>query len=59
LSGDEEYTKDGMSTWIAGPHEFSKWLLEQNGVVMTVILVPAVGFGLLSVAVEGIVSWFR
>jgi hypothetical protein len=57
-SGDEEYNEDGMSTWIAGPHEFSNWLLEQNGVVVTVILVPAVGFGLLSMGVEGIVSWF-
>jgi hypothetical protein len=58
LTGAEEYTVDGMSTWIAGPHELSQWLIAQNGVVVAVMLVPAVGLGMLSMAVEGFVSIF-
>jgi trypsin len=58
LSGAEEYTVDGMSTWIAGPHELSQWLIDQNGAIVTVMLVPAVGLGMLSMAVERVVSIF-
>jgi hypothetical protein len=43
--GAEEYTVDGMSTWIAGPHELSQWLIDQNGVIVTAMLVPAVSSG--------------
>jgi trypsin len=58
LSGAEEYTVDGMSTWIAGPHELSQWLVDQNGVIVTAMLVPAVGLGMLSMVTEWIVSRF-
>ena len=58
LNGAEEYTVDGMSTWIAGPHELSQWLIDQNGVIVTVMLVPAVGLGLLSMVVESLISMF-
>ena len=58
LTGAEEYTVDGMSTWIAGPHELSQWLMDQNGVIVAVMLVPAFGLGMLSMAVEGLVSIF-
>jgi hypothetical protein len=54
----EEYTEDGKSTWISGPYELSLWLLNQNGAVMTMILIPAAGLGMLSMAAESIISWF-
>jgi hypothetical protein len=58
LSGAEEYTVDGMSTWIAGPYELSEWLIDQNGFVVTIMLVPAVGLGMLSMVMERVVSIF-
>jgi hypothetical protein len=33
-AGAKQYTEDGKSVWIAGPHNFAEWLLEQNGMVM-------------------------
>jgi endo-alpha-1,4-polygalactosaminidase (GH114 family) len=54
LSGAEEYTVDGMSTWIAGPHELSQWLIGQNWAVMTVVLVPAMSLGMLSMVLESV-----
>jgi Hint module len=57
-AGAEQYTEDGKSVWIAGPHNFAEWLLEQNGMVMGAVLVPTLGLGLLSMAMEGLVSWF-
>ena len=54
----EVYSEDGISTWVSGPLEWYEWVLEQNGVIMTVILVPVIGIGLLSLAVEGAISWF-
>ena len=56
LSGAEEYTVDGMSTWIAGPHELSQRLIDQNGAIVTAMLVPAVGLGMLRMVTERIVS---
>jgi Hint module len=57
-TGAEQYTVDGKSLWIAGPHDFAEWLLEQNGMVVGAVLVPALGLGLMSMAMEGLVSWF-
>jgi Hint module len=57
-SKTEEYTEDGRSTWISGLYELSLWLLNQNGAVMTVMLIPAAGLGMLSMAAESIISWF-
>ena len=54
----EVYSEDGISTWASGPLEWYEWVLEQNGVIMTVVLIPVIGFGLLSLAVEGAISWF-
>jgi hypothetical protein len=56
LIAAEEYTVDGMSTWIAAPHELSQWLINQNGVVVIVLLVPAIGIGMLIMAVESLIS---
>jgi hypothetical protein len=57
VSGPEEYNVDGMSTWIVGPHEVSKWLLEQNAVVVTMLLAPAVGLGVVLSTIEQLISW--
>jgi len=37
---EENYTTDGISTWVALPHAFSRWLLKQNDFVITVISLP-------------------
>jgi hypothetical protein len=52
----EEYSSNGMSTWIAGPHKVAEWVVEQNSVVMTLMVVPALGVGLMSSAVEWLIS---
>ena len=58
LSGNEVYTADGMSKWVAGPYELSKWLIKQNGLILAALLVPAVGIGMLSIALERLLSIF-
>jgi hypothetical protein len=58
LSGTEEYTLDGMSTWVAGPHELAEWLLAKNCVIIALVLVPAIGIALVSSTVEWLLSWF-
>jgi hypothetical protein len=57
-AGTEDYTVDGKSVWIAGPHDFAEWLMEQNGMVVGAVLVPGIGLGLMSMAMEEIVSCF-
>jgi hypothetical protein len=57
-AGVEEYTEDGKSSWVAGPHDYAKWLMEQSGVVQGAVLLPALGLGLMSMAAEGLVSLF-
>lgn len=58
LRGVEEYTEDGVSTWVSGPHRWSEWVLAQNSMVTAAVLVPAIGLGMLSMVVEGVVSLF-
>jgi hypothetical protein len=58
LLRDEEYTEDGMSTWVSGPHRWSEWVLAQNSLVTAAVLVPAIGLGMLSMVMEGVVSLF-
>jgi alpha-galactosidase len=57
MSEPEEYNVDGMSTWIVGPYEVSKWILEQNGVIVTVLLAPAVALGAVLSTIEQLMSW--
>lgn len=54
LSGgsEEEYTEFGMSSWISGPYAFGVWVLEQNGVIMSMVLIPAMVLGVMSMAAE-------
>eukprot|EP00540_Astrosyne_radiata_P003647 CAMPEP_0116866424 /NCGR_PEP_ID=MMETSP0418-20121206/26013_1 /TAXON_ID=1158023 /ORGANISM="Astrosyne radiata, Strain 13vi08-1A" /LENGTH=482 /DNA_ID=CAMNT_0004502041 /DNA_START=88 /DNA_END=1536 /DNA_ORIENTATION=- len=37
---EETYTTDGISTWVSGPLRGSHWLLQQNGVVVALVVVP-------------------
>ena len=55
----EGYTEDGISVWVSGPLELYEWLLKQNGVMMTAVLFPVIGLGVLSLAVEGVLSWLN
>ncbi len=57
LCGAEEYTPEGLSTWITWSYELWVWFLEQNCVIMTLLLIPAIGVGLMSLAMENVVSW--
>jgi hypothetical protein len=36
----ERYTPDGVSTWVALPHDAARWFLAQNSLVMAVLYVP-------------------
>jgi len=37
---EEQYTDDGVSTWVAFPHTLAIWFLEQNDFFMAVLAVP-------------------
>lgn len=50
------YTRQGMSPWVAGPLRFSEWLLKQNTVVQVAILLPCFALGLLFYAMEFVLS---
>ena len=54
----EEYSSNGMSTWIAGPHQLAEWVVEQNSAVMALLVLPALGVGLMSSGVEWLISCF-
>jgi hypothetical protein len=48
----ETYTSEGISQWVDGVYQFGKRLFQQNGIMMTAILIPALYFGLLVYAFE-------
>jgi hypothetical protein len=50
--GGESYTDSGMSTWVALPHELFQWLLGQNFLVKSLVLVPALLLAGASSAIE-------
>jgi hypothetical protein len=52
--GAEEYTEDGMSTWIKLPHGLGQWYLEQNSTVMLVLMVPVLAFLVVVAAYEAV-----
>ena len=49
---DETYMNNGISKWVDGPLRISTWLLEQNPVVVTVVVVPVFGALALLALVE-------
>lgn len=55
--GPEEYTENGMSTWVDAPHKLSLWLFDQNAAFVTVALVSLLSLGVFSMVVEGL-AWF-
>ena len=47
---EEQYTEDGVSTWVAVPLRVSKWVLRQNTVVMALCMTVLIaGFSVLAV----------
>ena len=40
----ERYTPDGVSTWVALPHDAARWFLAQNSLVMAILAVPTLAF---------------
>jgi hypothetical protein len=54
LCRTETYTVEGVSTWVYGPFLASKWLMEQNDVVILAIGIPVVVAGVLMYIVEAI-----
>lgn len=53
----DTYTDDGISLWVKGPLTISQWLIQQNGIVMAAMLIPALTLGLVVCAVEWIWCW--
>lgn len=41
---EEQYTAEGISTWVDGPHKAGLWFIEQNSVVMTVLALPLLSY---------------
>jgi hypothetical protein len=48
----EAYTKDGISTWVYGPFLAAQWLLNQRGVVVTVLSVGVLAVAMLLYVAE-------
>lgn len=44
---NEQYTTDGVTTWMALPHQVALWFFQQNAIVMTAVAVPVL-LGLVS-----------
>jgi hypothetical protein len=38
---NEQYTAKGVSQWVDLPHKFGNWLVQQNGAMMSLFVVPA------------------
>ena len=38
---NEQYAVNGVSQWVDLPHKFGKWLVQQNGAIMSLFVVPA------------------
>jgi hypothetical protein len=53
-AGQKPDTVEGVSTWVYGPFLASKWLMEQNDVVILAIGIPVVVAGVLMYIVEAI-----
>lgn len=51
----ETYNDDGISKWVEGPYQVSRWLLQQNGTVVVALLVPLFVVAATLYAVE--VGW--
>merc|ERR1712154_693531 len=59
LSGNkkETYTLQGISNWVAIPHEIMNWTLQQHSSIMIMILIPTMGtFFILSVVEKLLLS---
>jgi hypothetical protein len=45
---NEKYTTSGVSQWVDLPHKFGKWLMQQNGAIMSLFVLPALAiFGFI------------
>ena len=51
---NETYTNSGISKWVYGPHCISTWLLKQNAVVVTAVIVPVFSVLALLALVEAV-----
>lgn len=58
ITSEEEYTENGISTRVELPFRFFEWCLRQHGLVMILLLVPALLLLLCLSAVEVILSFF-
>jgi hypothetical protein len=52
----ETYSEDGISNWVKTRFYLAQWLLQQNGVIMALLFVPALLFALLPYVLEACIS---
>lgn len=54
----ETYNSEGVSNWVAGQYTAAKWIVKQNAVVMTIVLVPSVVvFGFVALVETLMKNW--
>lgn len=55
---EQQYTKDGISHWVAIPHTVMSWTMKQSALLQMLILVPVVSlFLILSVMEQGLILY--
>jgi hypothetical protein len=54
----ETYTGEGISTWVSWSHQLGKALLEQNGFIVVLVLMPIMLLHLVTATVEAAVRWW-
>ena len=52
----ETYSINGIPTWLEIPFNSSKWLLQQNPVVMSAYVLPLIALGMIFAVIESIIS---
>lgn len=55
---EEEYSDEGLSSWIEAPHQIGELFLEQNPIIMMILLVPVVVCLLVVSVIEQILVWW-